>query len=100
MIINEEPVLLIMNVYHAKQLSGVNNMQVSLKNNVQDFVYYWNHSKLFTIPVYQDLDYLGQYFTVYIRKWLVLVSLKLLRTITLCVFQIFIYLYLITMYIY
>lgn len=100
MIINEEPVLLIMNVYHAKQLSGVNNMHVSLKNKVQDLVYYWNHSKLFTIPVYQDLDFLGQYFTIHIRKWLVLVSLKLLRTITLCVFQIFIYLYLITMYIY
>lgn len=40
MIINKEPVLLIMNVYNAKQLSGVNNMHVSLKNNVQDFVYY------------------------------------------------------------
>lgn len=82
--------------------SCVNNMHVSLKNNVQDLVLYWSHSKLFTIPVYQDLDYLGQYFTVYIRKWLVLVSLKLLRTITLCIsdFYIFIfdnYVYLLTM---
>lgn len=40
MIINEEPILLIMNVYHAKQLSGVNNMHASLKNNMQDLVYY------------------------------------------------------------
>lgn len=40
MIINEEPVLLIMNVTMLNNCSGVNNMQVSLKNNVQDLVYY------------------------------------------------------------